>query len=79
MQRTKETGLPKRGLGSTTSAGKQTGETDANLPVRDSNAGHCGYPASVRSRKRNVSEEPGAGILHAGICGGGVGQPASLR
>ena len=26
----------------------------------------------------NISEEPGAGKLHAGVCSGGVGQPASL-
>ena len=29
-------------------------------------------------RKRDVNEEPGAGELHAGICGGGARQLASL-
>ena len=31
-----------------------------------------------RVQKVNCPEEPGAGILPAGICEGGAGQPASL-
>jgi len=31
------------------------------------------------ARQSECHEEPGAGILHAGIYGGDVGQPAFLR
>ncbi|MCX6928928.1 MAG: hypothetical protein NT154_37815, partial [Verrucomicrobia bacterium] len=31
-----------------------------------------------RVHEASCSEEPGAGKLHAGICEGGAGQPASL-
>ena len=32
----------------------------------------------AKNARASCSEEPGAGILHAGICEGGAGQPASL-
>jgi len=38
---------------------------------------HLGQPPSGNRCARHL-EEPGAGILHAGICEGGAGQPASL-
>ena len=34
--------------------------------------------AATPFAEASLSEEPGAGKLHAGICAGGVGQPASL-
>src|SRR5205823_10272006 len=45
--------------------------------------GPCGGPLRAtlpegECIKVNCPEEPGAGILHAGICEGGAGQPASL-
>jgi hypothetical protein len=38
----------------------------------------CGSLASTPTIAFDLRREPGAGKLHAGICGGGVGQPAPL-
>ena len=42
--------------------------------------GHANLTAGNSKHQREASnfEEPGAGKPHAGICEGGVGQPASL-